>query len=99
MIVGNTKIIRSNNLKNGTRSCGCHRKENGKKLLTTHNLYNTRLHKIWNNMKNRCKNKNDKNYGGKGIELYKEWEDFIPFYEWAMANRLRRRANDRQNRL
>jgi len=29
---------------------------------------------------------NYKDYGGRGIEVCREWHDFIPFREWAMAN-------------
>lgn len=86
---GNKIIVRGNNLKFGTKSCGCLKKENGKKQLTTHGLYYTRLHRIWNNMKNRCNNiniKDYKNYGGRGIKVCNEWEDFKPFYKWAINN-------------
>ena len=86
---GKEVIVRGNNLKHGTKSCGCKRKENGKQMLTTHGLYYTRLHRTWQNMKNRCKNKNVncyKNYGGRGIEVCDEWQDFIPFYEWAIKS-------------
>lgn len=56
----------------------------------THNMYNTRLYTIWENMKSRC-NRNTatgyKYYGGKGVEVCKEWQtDFMNFYNWAMKN-------------
>lgn len=40
-------------------------------------------------MHNRCANaKNDHYayYGGRGIGVCPEWEEFLPFYEWAVAN-------------
>ncbi len=40
-------------------------------------------------MKNRCQNKNTKNYfryGGRGIVVCEEWQQFIPFYEWAISH-------------
>lgn len=86
---GKEVVVRGNNLKNGTKSCGCLKKENGKNTLTTHGLYYTRLHSIWNNMKTRCNNKNKpdyKNYGGRGIKICNEWREFIPFYNWAINN-------------
>lgn len=40
-------------------------------------------------MKQRCNNPkccNYKHYGARGITYCEEWEEFIPFYNWAMAN-------------
>lgn len=48
-----------------------------------------RLRFIWNDMKQRCFNKNNpvfKHYGARGITVCQEWHDsFEAFYEWAMA--------------
>ena len=52
----------------------------------THNMSHTRLYKRWVAMKNRCKDSNLKNYGGRGIAICDEWEEFIPFMNWALAN-------------
>ena len=49
----------------------------------------SRLYGIWGNMKYRCNNPNAQeyyNYGGKGIKVCDEWNDFIPFRDWAIAN-------------
>lgn len=55
-----------------------------------HNLSETRLYRIWNNMKQRCYNEKNisyKYYGGKGIEICSEWlRSFKSFYDWAMEN-------------
>ena len=54
-----------------------------------HGMNNTRLYRIWNGMKNRCNNQNRKDYymyGGRGIFVCDEWQNFIPFYEWAEKN-------------
>ena len=51
-----------------------------------HGMINTRLYRIWVNMKTRCLNKNDKHYkwyGARGIKICKEWLDFRPFMEWS----------------
>ncbi|MBR3208846.1 MAG: hypothetical protein IKF82_01115 [Bacilli bacterium] len=68
------------------KSCGCHRKNR----FLKHNKSKTRLYQIWKHMKERCKNKNDKNYkyyGGKGITICDEWDnDFICFKNWAIKN-------------
>ena len=40
-------------------------------------------------MKVRCTDANHSNYkyyGGRGIKVCDEWQEFLPFYEWAMAN-------------
>jgi hypothetical protein len=59
-------------------------------LATTHGLSNTRIHKIWRGMKDRCYNPNHQRYhcyGGRGITVCNEWKnDFLSFYNWAMSN-------------
>lgn len=51
------------------------------------------LFNIWNKMRDRCNNLNNKDYkyyGGKGIKVYDEWNDvnngFQKFYKWAINN-------------
>jgi len=77
-------------LKNGRKkSCGCLQRERTGKAATIHGMYGTRLHKTWLGMKERCNNPNYKdyhNYGGRGITYQEEWEEFQPFYDWAMSN-------------
>lgn len=54
-----------------------------------HGLKKHPLYSVWCNMKQRCNNKKDKNhknYGGKGISVMKKWDSFIPFYNWAIEN-------------
>lgn len=79
-----TKPIEAANLKSGaTRSCGCGQGH------ATHRLTNTRIYRIWAAMKKRCSNqKNTRymDYGGRGISVCDEWQQFEPFYKWAMAN-------------
>lgn len=57
---------------------------------TRHGKSNTRIYKIWDNMKARCYNKNKpkyKNYGARGVAVCQEWKNnFVAFYEWAMHN-------------
>lgn len=84
-----TNVIVSDLTKGSTTSCGCYRNEISRKKLLKHGLYNTRIYEIWWGMVQRCKDKNNinyRNYGAKGITLCEEWERFMPFYEWAMAN-------------
>ena len=54
-----------------------------------HKQSKTRIYHIWGNMKKRCNNKEYcrfKEWGGRGIKLCKEWEDFANFYKWANEN-------------
>ena len=54
-----------------------------------HGLYHTKLHGVWNSMKQRCVNPNHigyENYGGRGITVCREWEEFLPFYIWSINN-------------
>ena len=91
---GNTKVIRGASLTRGhTKSCGCLHDEASSNRLTkqnkTHGESKTRLYSIWSDMKKRCQNEKHwayKNYGGRGITVCKEWQEFLPFYEWAMVN-------------
>lgn len=57
---------------------------------TYHGMSNTKLYRIWCDMRKRCRDKNVQHYdryGGRGIKVCDEWNiEFMPFYEWAMAN-------------
>jgi hypothetical protein len=67
------------------KSCGCLHKE----IVTKHGDSQTRLYQIWADMRARCNNENEEcfhNYGGRGIKVCEEWEDFDSFKLWAMNN-------------
>jgi len=57
---------------------------------TTHGLRKHKLYSIYDAIKQRINNINNKNYkyyGGRGISIFEEWEnDFIIFFDWAMLN-------------
>ena len=58
-------------------------------MAKKHYMKNTKLYSIWNEMRCRCNNPNDKNYkryGAKGISVCEEWSNFRNFYPWAFAN-------------
>jgi hypothetical protein len=45
--------------------------------------------KVWTAAKQRCENPKDNayhNYGGRGIRVADEWQEFQLFFDWAMAN-------------
>lgn len=54
-----------------------------------HGLATHPLNSIWCGMKERCNNPNADNYkwyGGNGISVCDEWNDFKQFYDWAIDN-------------
>ena len=86
---GKEIIVRGSNLVNHrTKSCGCIRREVTRNLKFLHGQHDTRLYRCWQNMKDRCgneKNKEYKNYGGRGIKVCSRWQDsFVDFAEWAL---------------
>lgn len=91
---GNIKEIDGRDLRRKkTTSCGCLRNELTKeriiKLNTKHGECKTRLYNIWNGMRDRCNrpsNNEYKNYGGRGISVAKEWNDYLKFKNWAEKN-------------
>ena len=94
---GNIFVSSANNIKRCVaKSCGCLQKEsdaeNGRKSrdkVRTHGGHKDRLYKIWASMLDRCrnpKNKQYKDYGGRGITVCGEWRDYANFREWACNN-------------
>lgn len=93
---GLTVIATGNNLRSGnTKSCGCLKREssikNGHKNAKHGESHSnrTRLYTIWCGMRQRCTNPNREAYplyGGKGVKVCEEWNEYSNFKEWAMAN-------------
>lgn len=67
-----------------SRSCGCLRLERLQETMVRHGMANSRVYRIWQNMRNRCnkpKASGYKSYGGRGIRVCKEWDDdFYNFF-------------------
>jgi hypothetical protein len=85
---GNTISIKRLSLTTrNTKSCGCLNIDKIREVAknnVTHGMTNTRLFRIWSNMKNRCLNLKDEhypNYGGRGIIVCKRWLKFENFLE------------------
>jgi hypothetical protein len=79
---GGTASANTLKLRTGhTTSCGCHRR----KVLSnlTHGMSKSGgTYKSWKEMRNRCNNPNAQNYkwyGGRGIKVAPEWDDFMVF--------------------
>lgn len=86
---GNTIIVRGGNLISGTtKSCGCLRRENTSRMFSSHGHANKeRLYYIWMDMRRRCDDMSDKNYGGRGISVCDAWnDDYAVFRNWALSN-------------
>lgn len=90
---GTVQLVNGANLRKGlTLSCGCLNSEKAAEHcrdMAKHNMYRSRLYRVWCGMKARCETpsaRNYKNYGGRGISVCAEWQEFVPFHEWAMAN-------------
>lgn len=87
---GNETVVRGYSLKRGdTTSCGCYAREDAIIRNTKYSKEERILYDVWRSMKQRCNNKNKKDYpryGGRGIRVCEEWNDYLSFYQWGIAN-------------
>lgn len=85
---GNERVVSGKYLRKGlSKSCGCYGAEQRKIASTRHGHSsrkgNSKEYTAWLNMKNRCLDKNNKqynDYGGRGISVCNEWLNFKNFY-------------------
>lgn len=88
---GNTKIVSEDNLKREhTKSCGCLIVEAARQRKTD-SVYSksSKLYRKWTCMRERCRNpksQNYANYGGRGVRVCDEWQDYLVFEKWAIQN-------------
>ena len=95
---GNITITTGHRIRYGkVKSCGCISHEITAAANTKHGMARNGkrhpIYDIWTNMKDRCYNPNFKqfkDYGGRGITVCEEWQEFIPFMEWATKNGYKR---------
>lgn len=87
---GNEIVSLGCNIKRGrTKSCGCYKRDLLKEIHTTHGKRNHPLYSVWRSMRKRCENPKDigyRLYGGRGIRVCDEWNDFQNFFTWAIEN-------------
>ena len=81
---GMSTVVKGTALRTGhTKSCGCTAHET--QFQKTHgesHCHKTRLYNIWVHMRNRCNNPHReayKWYGGKGVKVCEEWNDYSNF--------------------
>lgn len=81
---GTLRTIRPSLLTNGlSLSCGCRGKELAATRFSTHGMTNTPEFASWTAMRKRCKYVGHPKYaayGGNGVTICPEWEDFAVFY-------------------
>lgn len=87
---GNEKIAIGSELQNGhIKSCGCYKKDSIINRCAKYTKEEKKLYGIWKGIRSRCNNKNSKPYqyyGGRGITICDEWNDYLIFYHWSMQN-------------
>ena len=75
--------VKADSLLSGhTKSCGCKKIKHGY-------ANKERLYETWKNMRRRCydpDNKRYAQYGGRGITICPEWDEYAAFRDWAMSN-------------
>lgn len=87
---GVTKVIRGELLFNGSAtSCGCYRREVGKKLGRASRMHGegtngkeTAEYRAWTSLRNRCVNPRHKSfcyYGARGIRVCERWDSYANF--------------------
>ena len=86
---GGFKIASTHSLRSGNAvSCGCAK---GRKPVhgDTVGRRMSRLYTVWNSMRARCNNPKNhayNDYGGRGITVCSEWDDYVAFKRWAVNN-------------
>lgn len=87
---GTERAVLGSDLRKGkSTNCGCAATERIARLRKTHGATKTRLYSIWKNMRSRCNNPRSpqfKDYGGRGILICEQWDNFTVFADWARSN-------------
>jgi hypothetical protein len=86
---GVERILTGTQLTSGnTQSCGCQRRDANIAKNYRHGLRRHPSYSAWRGMLDRCRRPTSdafKNYGGRGIRVCDEWQQFQTFYDWAIA--------------
>ena len=77
---GNEKIVVGKDLRSGSvKSCGCLAREQARGAGCRHDKSHTKTYRTWVNMRHRCKDALNANYGGRGIAVCERWGLFENF--------------------
>lgn len=71
------------------KSCGCIQRDILYERNEKHGHSRERLYNVWKGMRSRCRNPHHKSYfkyGGRGIDVCHEWDDYEAFRQWALSN-------------
>lgn len=87
---GKETVVYPNQVIRGkTTTCGCGRSKTFHNMHLKHGCSGERLYSIWKGMRKRCRNENAshyEHYGERGISVCDEWNDYLVFRQWALAN-------------
>lgn len=86
---GYTWVTTKDNYKKTNACKFCKAKNFGKAHRTHNEAHKTRLYNIWKGIRQRCNNPNCssyKMYGAVGVTICKEWDDYVNFRDWSLAN-------------
>lgn len=95
---GTEKTLSSLHIANGTESCGCLQREQLAERNEKHGLSHVEEYQVWKGMHARCANEQRDsfhNYGGRGIEVCEQWNDFAIFYKDMGARPSKQHSIDR----
>lgn len=85
LLCGNERLVEGRSIRSGvSKGCGCY---HPKRMETTR--HDERLYGVWGGMRDRCNNPNSpqyKWYGGRGIRICPEWDDYSNFRSWAYSH-------------
>ena len=98
---GNETTVATQEL-GSTKSCGCYRKSNSRKIKTYKTL-EKEIFSRYKGIKQRCYYESDKSYkwyGAKGITMCDEWlNNFDSFYNWCIENGFKKELHIDKDRL
>ena len=85
LLCGREKEVEGRSIRSGaSKCCGCYRP-----TRESHTRHNERLYGVWCGMRRRCLSPSVPEYplyGGRGIKICDEWNNYEKFKEWAYAN-------------